>query len=458
MAKSSGLGDALYCGGYDLSGDTRALGSIGGGPALIDVTSIDKSAYERLGGIRDGRMEWTSYFNDASGRAHPVLKTLPTTDVHLMYCRGTTLGSPAASLVAKQINYDGARGDDGSFTFALQAQANGYGLEWGRQATAGIRTDTTATNGSSISHTGGTAYVQLPGSSGNNITTPDAAALDITGDLDIRIKIAADDWTPAATSYLFSKYVTTGNQRSYALALRTGGGLALLWSSDGTSGGAIQRNSTADLSALAGGDTKWVRATLDVDDGAGNHVVNFYSSDDGTTWTALGTPVTTAGTTSVFASTAALEIGSTEVGTSGFLAGKFFEGSILSGIGGTAVAQPVATVSGVTDATPRTWTVNGTAIPTNRTSFGLQAYLQVFAFTGTSVTVKLQESADNGVNDAWTDVTGGGFTAATGITTQRIATSSTLNVERYLRAVTTGTFTSAQFAVNVVRNESAVTF
>lgn len=87
---------------------------------------------------------------------------------------------------------------------------------------------------------------------------------------------------------------------------------------------------------------------------------------------------------------------------------------------------------------------------------GLQAFLHVFSFTGTSVTVKLQESSDNGAGDAWADVTGGGFTAATGRTAQRIA--KTGSGERYLRVVTTGTFSSAVFAVTVVVNSDAVTF
>jgi hypothetical protein len=102
---------------------------------------------------------------------------------------------------------------------------------------------------------------------------------------------------------------------------------------------------------------------------------------------------------------------------------------------------------------------NGTGVDfTGTTAFGLQAYLQVFSFTGTSVTVKLQESSDNGVGDAWADVTGGGFTAATGRTTQRIQTTRALSVERYLRAVTTGTFTSAVFAVMVVKNAVTANF
>jgi hypothetical protein len=87
----------------------------------------------------------------------------------------------------------------------------------------------------------------------------------------------------------------------------------------------------------------------------------------------------------------------------------------------------------------------------------LQAYLQVFSFTGTSVTVKIQESSDNAVGDAFADVVGGTFTAATGRTAERIATAA-INVERYLRVVTTGTFSSAVFAVTAIRNDTSVVF
>lgn len=84
-------------------------------------------------------------------------------------------------------------------------------------------------------------------------------------------------------------------------------------------------------------------------------------------------------------------------------------------------------------------------------AFGLVAYLQVLALTGTSVTVKLQQSSDNGAGDAWTDVPSGAFTAATGRGAQRLQTGAADPVERYLRVVSSGTFTNAQFLVMVMR-------
>jgi len=146
MAKQGGMGDQLYVDGFDISGDIGSLSSIRGGMTTLDVTGIDKSGMERIGGIRDGSMSFTSFMNDSTGQAHLRLRPLPRPDILVSYLRGTGIGSPIASLAAKQLNYDGTRGSDGSLTFVTDAQSNGFGLEWGQQLTAGKRTDTTATS------------------------------------------------------------------------------------------------------------------------------------------------------------------------------------------------------------------------------------------------------------------------------------------------------------------------
>lgn len=158
MAKQTGLGDNFYVAGYDVSGDVQSLGNISCPMSPLDLTGIDKSAYERAGGARDGLMEFTTFFNDATSAEHDALKSLPTADVDLMYCRGTTLGNAGAAMRGKQVNYDLNRGDDGSLTFGVQAVANAYGLEWGQLLTAGKRTDTSATNGSSIDTTASASF------------------------------------------------------------------------------------------------------------------------------------------------------------------------------------------------------------------------------------------------------------------------------------------------------------
>ncbi len=246
MAKQSGLGDGLFVNGVDLSGDIQQVNQIGSPRATLDVTGINKSAYERVYGIRDGVIDMTTHFNVSAGQQFPTLKAIPDADSHIMYRHGSTIGNPAAALVSKRTNFDATRANDCGMTFAVNAQANSYGLDWGVQLVAGKRTDTAATNGTSYDQT---------------------------------------------------------------------------------------------------------------------------------------------------------------------------------------------TVS---------------------TAFGWQAYLHVFSFTGTSVTVTIQDSADN---SSFTTISGASFTAATGVTYERIqSASSTATVRRYVRAITTGTFSNAVFAVMFVRNNAAVSF
>lgn len=212
MTKSSGLGDNLYIAGYNASGDIQQLGNISGGPALLNVTGIDKSAYERIGGVRSGQFEMTTFFNSVAvtGATHEKLSALPRTDVIMTYCRGTTLGDPAASLVAKQVGYDPTRGDDGMLTFAVSAQSNGYGIEWGRQLTAGVRTDTAATLGTSIDTAasasfGGQAYLQVFSFTGTDAT--------------VKIQDSADNSTFAdVTSFAFTQITTGPTSERIAIA------------------------------------------------------------------------------------------------------------------------------------------------------------------------------------------------------------------------------------------------
>src|SRR4029079_5650404 len=135
MAKQSGLGQRFFVGGYDLSGDTGSASLIGVGPAPSEITGLDKSAYERIGLLRSGSIEWSSWFNPTG--AHPVLSALPYTDVHLSSLTGTTIGDPAYSQVSKTIDYAPSRANDGSLTIDVVGQSNGYGGEWGRRLTAG---------------------------------------------------------------------------------------------------------------------------------------------------------------------------------------------------------------------------------------------------------------------------------------------------------------------------------
>lgn len=149
MAKETGLGAAFYLDGVDLSGDVNSLSRINKGLSPIVQTGIDKYAVERAAGKLDGGFGWVSYFNPEN--AHPELEGMPRGDRIGSYVhKGTTLGTPVASCVAKQVAYDPTRADSGELTLTVDLQANAWWLDWGYSLTPGKRTDTAGTNGSSV--------------------------------------------------------------------------------------------------------------------------------------------------------------------------------------------------------------------------------------------------------------------------------------------------------------------
>lgn len=184
--KTSGLGAALYLDGFDLSGDIGAIGTIAGGPTLLDVTGIDKMAHERIGGVRDGKVSFNAFFNPTiTVQEHARLSALPRTNVQAMVRLASTPGTPAlgdyaANIYGKQINYDAARGADGSLMFSVDIEGDGYGVEWGQALTAGQRTDTAATNPTAglddlvapatTSAFGATVYLQVFSITGTSVT------------------------------------------------------------------------------------------------------------------------------------------------------------------------------------------------------------------------------------------------------------------------------------------------
>lgn len=209
MTKQSGMGDRLFVNGVDLSGDIGSLSSIHGGPAVQDVTDITQSAISRLGLLRDGGIDYTAWFDKAAGAAHKTLSVLPYTDVQMLYLRGTAIGNAAAAVIAKQVNYDPNREASGALSWGVSTQGNGTGLEWGEQLTAGIKTDTTATNGLgydglAASAFGGQAYLQVFALTGTSAT--------------VKIQDSADNATFAdVTGLTFAAATVAGAQRLQTL-------------------------------------------------------------------------------------------------------------------------------------------------------------------------------------------------------------------------------------------------
>jgi hypothetical protein len=216
--------------------------------------------------------------------------------------------------------------------------------------------------GLTIPATAKTTRLRLPDVSGAYASTANHASLQFTGDFSLRIGLDLRSWTDGFQQ-LVTRYGAAGAV-SYALNVDGSGIPRVQWSADGTN------VLTAPASqSLAGVSRKlWLRGDLDVDNGASGRTATFYTGPTRSgPWTALGSPVVQAGTTSVFAgpSGSALEIGSRGGGTTQLARGAIYGAEVINSAGVT-VASPdftTQTVGGTSfaDSTGKTWSVNGTA-------------------------------------------------------------------------------------------------
>jgi hypothetical protein len=166
-------------------------------------------------------------------------------------------------------------------------------------------------------------YVYLSGVSTTNfLRLANDPAWSITGDFQVECHIAPDS--------LSVNQITIFRNNSYQVRIDNLSRLNLRWR---VSGVELSRTSTVSL-PFAANTPFWFRCTLDVDNGASGHDVQFFTSSDGVTFTQLGTTITTAGTTSIDAATSPIDFGA--FSTIPF-AGKFYAMRLFNGIGGTKV-------------------------------------------------------------------------------------------------------------------------
>lgn len=195
----------------------------------------------------------------------------------------------------------------------------------------------------------------------DNASTPDSASLDIIGDIDLRGWIAPTSWDSAFFRRIIDKWDTAGDQRSYLLVLDDVL-LRLFWTTDGTAATESSVSSSTLSPMPPDGGLMAVRATLDVDNGASEHVVTFFRgpSLDGP-WTEVHSE-TIAGTTSIHSGSAALKVAGLQENNFGLVRAC----RVYDGIDAVLVASPdfAAQEVGTTsfqDAQGNTWTINGDA-------------------------------------------------------------------------------------------------
>jgi len=178
----------------------------------------------------------------------------------------------------------------------------------------------------------GSPWAELPGGlDWSALFVNETAVLDVTGDFDLRVDIALDDW--AHSQMIALRYVTSnGDNRCWCLEI-VDGVLTFMWSPDGTFAARITQEATEAVKAYRG-QRLAVRVTLDIDNGAGGYELRFWTGRtvDDEEWNLLGAPVIGGSTTNVFAGTAYMELGG------GFSFNALPSGSILDTLQGKAYA------------------------------------------------------------------------------------------------------------------------
>lgn len=246
---------------------------------------------------------------------------------------------------------------------------------------------------------------------GERIWTADKASLDITGDLDIRWEMDIRG-TRNYPQMIAAKYLTSGNQRSWAVYTLQHGGLALRTSADGATN--ILHSSTAAIVPENEGRLAY-RVTLDVNNGAGGKTYTWYTAPSlAGPWT-LAETTTVAGTTSIFSSSAELLVGAGNGGYQLFtdtyhFTGRMYGFELRNGIAGTLVANfdpnthaEIGDTSWAdTCASPNTWTI---ANSTNRSAIRLGS--DRIRFTGEIQT--RPDDWDESGTDRWCAMTAQGI-------------------------------------------------
>jgi hypothetical protein len=177
-------------------------------------------------------------------------------------------------------------------------------------------------------------YIYVPAVNNNGLAIPNEAAFNFTTDFDLRAHVAPDSWTGADRT-LIAQYGVSGN-RKFVFRILTGATLNCFISLDG-SATSVNRTSTAAISA-ADKLPLWVRVTYEVDTGAGQYAMIFYTSTNGVTWSQLGTTLTAASVTP-FNSNESVTVGRrADVDSNSVpFGGRIYQAQMLNGIDGATV-------------------------------------------------------------------------------------------------------------------------
>jgi len=177
----------------------------------------------------------------------------------------------------------------------------------------------------------------------NPVVLASNQAAQPSGDWDVSCGYSYADWDDAGEDNVLvsGKWGTTNGFHSLYLGVTGSNEITLNWTTTGTLADKITVTSDP-LPTRENGAEYWVRATLDVNNGAGGHDVMFFTSTNrGVSWTQYGTTFTGTGTTTV-ASGGGHNWALGGHQTTNHFQGKIYRADIRNGINGPSILPLVA--------------------------------------------------------------------------------------------------------------------
>lgn len=202
----------------------------------------------------------------------------------------------------------------------------------------------------------GAHYMNQPSGPSYASTPAQAGFAPASLSIDLQTKVRMTTWTPSGNQFLLANW-NAGADTRYAMFIDNAGKLNAAWY---RSGAVFTGSASTIATGFTNGTDHWVRALINPATGT----INYYTSTDATSWTALGTQVTaTAGAVQTPGTAQPLTTGAT-AGGAGTMIGRVYAAHLLIGGVSLAAVDFSTQTTGATSfigATGETWTLQGSA-------------------------------------------------------------------------------------------------
>lgn len=158
----------IFLEGYGLTTDISNVTDIGNVYDELEVSGYTQD-HNYLPGMADATIVLDGYFDDASGSTHTALKTITASQSKLVtVALGNnalpTLGDPAASMDAQEVNYTVSPPRDGVMMVNATFKNRGNNVEWGElliDTSVTADGQTSSVDNGALSSAGAVAYLHI---------------------------------------------------------------------------------------------------------------------------------------------------------------------------------------------------------------------------------------------------------------------------------------------------------